>query len=59
MLTAQRIFERGNSPRIDESSLTQLSLEWPVPGLEDTELGVFMEPEVCHGAQELYARVQA
>jgi len=22
---------------------------WPVPGLEDTELGVFMEPEVGHG----------
>ena len=32
---------------------------WPAPGLEDTELGVFMEPEVCHGAQEIYARVQA
>ncbi len=34
-------------------------VDWPAPGLEDTELGVFMEPEVCHGAQEIYARVQA
>ncbi len=33
--------------------------KWPTPGSEDTELGVLMEPEVCHGATEVYARVQA
>jgi galactonate dehydratase len=32
--------------------------EWPAAGFEDTELGVLMEPEVCHGATEVYARVQ-
>ena len=32
---------------------------WPAPGFKDTELGVFMEPEVCHGEAEVYTRVQA
>jgi two-component system chemotaxis response regulator CheY len=32
---------------------------WPVPGSADTELGVLMEPEVCHGETEVYAGVQA
>jgi uncharacterized membrane protein YedE/YeeE len=32
---------------------------WPAAGFKDTELGVFMEPEVEHGATEVYARVQA
>ena len=32
---------------------------WPAPGSEDTELGVFMEPEVSHGKAEVYTRVQA
>ena len=32
---------------------------WPVPGSEDTELGVLMEPEVGHGEAEVYTRVQA
>jgi len=31
----------------------------PVPGSEDTELGVLMEPEVGHGETEVYPRVQA
>ena len=31
---------------------------WPAPGSEDTELGVLMEPEVRHGAAEVYTRVQ-
>ena len=35
------------------------SLSWPAPGFTDTELGVLMEPEVCHGATEVYAGVQA
>jgi hypothetical protein len=34
-------------------------LEWPAPGSEDTELGVLMELEVCHGETEVYPRVQA
>jgi energy-coupling factor transporter ATP-binding protein EcfA2 len=33
--------------------------EWPAPGSEDTELGVFMEPEVSHGKTKVYTRVQA
>ena len=33
--------------------------DWPAPGSEDTELGVFMGPEVRHGEAEVYARVQA
>jgi hypothetical protein len=32
---------------------------WPAPGFTDTELGVLMEPEVCHGATEVYEGVQA
>jgi hypothetical protein len=32
---------------------------WPAPGSEDTELGVFMGPEVSHGATTVYTRVQA
>jgi hypothetical protein len=32
---------------------------WPAAGSADTELGVMMEPEVCHGEAEVYTRVQA
>jgi hypothetical protein len=32
---------------------------WPAPGSEDTELGVFMGPEVSHGEAKIYAGVQA
>jgi hypothetical protein len=39
--------------------LSKLNTNWPAPGSEDTELGVLMEPEVGHGATEVYARVQA
>jgi hypothetical protein len=35
------------------------SAVWPAPGSADTELGVLMEPEVCHGETEVYTRVQA
>jgi hypothetical protein len=35
------------------------SLEWPAPGFADTELGVLMELEVCHGETEVYTGVQA
>jgi hypothetical protein len=34
-------------------------LVWPAPGSADTELGVLMGPEVCHGETEVYTRVQA
>ncbi len=32
---------------------------WAAAGSKDTELGVKMEPEVGHGATEIYPRVQA
>jgi hypothetical protein len=32
---------------------------WPAPGSEDTELGVFMGPEVGHGETKVYTGVQA
>jgi DEAD/DEAH box helicase domain-containing protein len=32
---------------------------WPAAGSADTELGVMMEPEVCHGEAEVYTRIQA
>jgi hypothetical protein len=32
---------------------------WPAPGSADTELGVFMEPEVSHGETKVYSGVQA
>ena len=35
------------------------SPKWPAPGSADTELGVLMEPEVCHGETEVYTGVQA
>jgi hypothetical protein len=31
---------------------------WPAPDSEDTELGVFMEPEVSHGETKVYPGVQ-
>jgi hypothetical protein len=34
-------------------------LNWPAPGSEDTELGVFMGPEVDHGETKVHTRVQA
>jgi hypothetical protein len=39
--------------------LTNKRSVWPAPGSEDTELGVFMEPEVSHGKTKVYTRVQA
>ncbi len=35
------------------------SVIWPAPGSEDTELGVFMGPEVGHGETKVYTGVQA
>jgi hypothetical protein len=34
-------------------------MQWRAPGFEDTELGVFMEPEVGHGETKVYAGVPA
>lgn len=31
---------------------------WPVPGSEDTELDVLMEPEAGHGTSEVYTRTE-
>ena len=39
--------------------VTHHSSRWPAPGSEDTELGVFMGPEVRHGETKVYTRVQA
>jgi hypothetical protein len=36
-----------------------ITILWPAPGSEDTELGVLMELEVGHGETEVYAGVQA
>jgi sulfotransferase famil protein len=41
------------------ASAIRKSEPWPAPGSEDTELGVFMEPEVSHGKTKVYTRVQA
>ena len=46
--------------RLDSARDAPLNIpHWPAPGSEDTELGVFMEPEVSHGETEVYPRVQA
>jgi hypothetical protein len=53
--------------KITQGEVKELILEyqlylkaiWPAPGFEDTELGVFMEPEVGHGEAEVYARVSS
>ena len=42
-----------------KSTLGLAAKIWPAPGSEDTELGVFMGPEVGHGETEVYTRVQA
>ena len=43
----------------DNNYLNSNSDNWPAPGSEDTELGVFMGPEVSHGETKVYAGVQA
>jgi hypothetical protein len=45
-------------PRAAENCKTSFDHEvWPAPGSEDTKLGVFMGPEVSHGATKIYAGV--
>jgi hypothetical protein len=48
-----------NVSKFNSELLKRLIAPWPAPGSEDTELGVLMEPEVDHGAAEVYPRVQA
>jgi DNA helicase-2/ATP-dependent DNA helicase PcrA len=45
-------------PSVPRDRLSFMTI-WPAPGSADTELGVLMEPEVCHGETEVYTRVQA
>jgi hypothetical protein len=54
----------GHSQNYSKSSFEILShlnevsgLLWPAPGSEDSELGVFMGPEVGHGETKIYAGV--
>ena len=57
-----RILDANGKRRIDLIIGTHYDedhLNWPAPGSEDTELGVFMGPEVRHGEAKVYARVQA
>jgi hypothetical protein len=51
---------RATRPRVGiiERAVTDCEV-WPAPGSEDTELGVFMGPEVGHGETKIYAGVQA
>ena len=41
------------------ASFTSTNISLACTRFEDTELGVFVEPEVGHGEAEVYARVQA
>jgi hypothetical protein len=53
----RNILEKLRVVRTDNAANKQLA--WPAPGSADIELGVLMEPEVCHGETEVYTRVQA
>jgi hypothetical protein len=45
---------------VSDRLIRQIASEvWPAAGSADTEFGVLMEPEVGHGATEIYAGVQA
>ena len=37
------------------SAILGRGMVWPAAGFNDTELGVSMIPEVCHGATQVYA----
>jgi CBS domain len=43
----------------EEMSRAFDAMDWPAPGSADTELGVFMGPEVDHGETKVYSGVQA
>ena len=44
--------------KLDFAALSFFSQEWIAAGFKDTELGVWMKPEVNHGATEVYTGVQ-
>ncbi len=48
----------GNEYFLGGEYFTLKDDDWPAPGSEDTELGVFMGPEVSHGATKVYAGIQ-
>jgi hypothetical protein len=55
----QSISAEKFASHVTDESLRLKEIIWPAPGSEDTKLGVLMEPEVRHGASEVYTRVQA
>jgi len=52
-------YELKETERFNAMIVKQTRHWWPAPGSADTELGVLMEPEVCHGETEVYTGVQA
>jgi hypothetical protein len=56
VLQIQFLFVQAKSSSFFDSG--DLS-KWPAPGSEDTELGVFMGPEVRHGTTKIYPGIQA
>jgi hypothetical protein len=36
-----------------------IAVQWPAPGSEETELGIFMGSEVGHGETKIHTGVQA
>jgi hypothetical protein len=51
----RRLLRETRGSPIRSYSIPALSdpAQWPAPDSEDTELGVLMEPEVCHGETEV------
>lgn len=52
---SRQAFARNVIDNVEHAEAPALA-SWPAPGSEDTELGVLMELEVCHGATEVHAR---
>ena len=59
MSNINRVFVHSHSSSDMRSIIKWISWKWPAAGSADTELGVMMEPEVCHGEAEVYTRIQA
>jgi hypothetical protein len=57
----RRLLRETRGSPIRSYSIPALSdpAQWPAPDSEDTELGVLMEREVCHGETEVHTGVQA
>ena len=55
-----RLFVFRDPPEVPEWAQYLAAITvWPAPGSENTELGVFMGPEVDHGETKVYTGVQA